>query len=164
MLEQIQSLYGYNTWANQCLFDTAAGLAPEQFLGQTHATLGNLRNVLAHIVGAQRLWIARAQGQPRPADVNPGQYVNVDELREAWVDVDASTHRFLDGLTEPDLNRTVRYVNDQGETWAYPLWQVLFHQVNHAMQHRSEAALVISAMGHSTGWMDYLVYIDQIAA
>ena len=47
-------------------------------------------------------------------------------------------------LGEPDLARVVSYVNFQGETWAYPLWQQLLHQVNHATQHRSEAALLLT--------------------
>jgi uncharacterized damage-inducible protein DinB len=51
-------------------------------------------------------------------------------------------------------------VNFQGETWSYPLWQQLLHQVNHATQHRSEAALLLTRLGFSPGWLDLLVYLD----
>ena len=62
-------------------------------------------------------------------------------------------------MREPDLARVVSYVNFQGETWAYPLWQQLLHQVNHATQHRSEAALLLTRLGYSPGWLDLLVYV-----
>jgi uncharacterized damage-inducible protein DinB len=42
------------------------------------------------------------------------------------------------------------------------MWQILFHQTNHAMQHRSEVALLMTDMGHSTGEMDFGYYIDTV--
>jgi uncharacterized damage-inducible protein DinB len=35
------------------------------------------------------------------------------------------------------------------------------HQVNHATQHRSEAALLLTRFGYSPGWLDLLVYVDE---
>ncbi|HLL50859.1 MAG TPA: DinB family protein, partial [Thermomicrobiales bacterium] len=55
----------------------------------------------------------------------------------------------------------VAYVNFQGETWTYPLWQQLLHQVNHATQHRSEAALLLTRLGQSPGMLDFLYFFDQ---
>ena len=63
-------------------------------------------------------------------------------------------------LREPDLGRGESYLHFQGERWAYPLWQQLLHQVNHATQHRSEAAL-LTRLGYSPGWLDLLVYVDE---
>ena len=48
----------------------------------------------------------------------------------------------------------------QGERWAYPLWQQMIHQVNHATQHRSEAAVLLTQRGHSPGWLDLLYFVD----
>jgi len=67
-------------------------------------------------------------------------------------------------LTDADLARVVEYTNMQGERWAYPLWQQMIHQVNHATQHRSEAAVMLTKLGHSPGWLDLLYFVDVDAA
>jgi uncharacterized damage-inducible protein DinB len=52
----------------------------------------------------------------------------------------------------------IEYINTQGEVWSYPLWQQLINQVNHATQHRSEVAVILTECGHSPGDLDFLVY------
>ncbi|MER3418993.1 MAG: hypothetical protein C4290_00025, partial [Chloroflexota bacterium] len=41
------------------------------------------------------------------------------------------------------------------------LWQLLLHQANHATQHRSEVAYLLTQMGHSPGDLDLLAYLLQ---
>jgi uncharacterized damage-inducible protein DinB len=85
----------------------------------------------------------------------------VAALRIRWDEVEAATAAYVATLCESDLARVVSYVNFQGETWAYPLRQQLLHQVNHATQHRSEVALLLTRLGYSPGWLDLLVYVDE---
>ncbi len=64
-------------------------------------------------------------------------------------------------LCADDLVEIIRYTNAKGEPQAYPRWQLLLHQALHAAQHRSEVALLLSQRGHSTGLLDYLIFIDE---
>jgi uncharacterized damage-inducible protein DinB len=114
-----------------------------------------------HTASAQWLWLERWH-ETSPRELwDPVEFADVAALRIRWEEVEAATSGFVATLREPDLARVVSYVNFQGERWAYPLWQQLLHQVNHATQHRSEAALLLTRLGYSPGWLDLLVYVDE---
>ena len=78
-----------------------------------------------------------------------------------WKSIDNATQRYVAAQDEDALAEIVRYTNSRGEPQAYPRWQILLHQALHAAQHRSEAALFLTMLGHSLGWLDYLIYIDE---
>jgi uncharacterized damage-inducible protein DinB len=92
---------------------------------------------------------------------HPAEFPDLAALRRVWGQEEAETAAFVAGLREPDLDRVVAYRNQQREPWAYPLWQQLLHQANHAQQHRSEAALLLTRAGCSPGALDLLVYVDE---
>jgi uncharacterized damage-inducible protein DinB len=39
---------------------------------------------------------------------------------------------------------------------------MMWHVLNHSMQHRSEAAVALTGMGRSPGDLDLLEYLDQV--
>jgi uncharacterized damage-inducible protein DinB len=41
------------------------------------------------------------------------------------------------------------------------LWQVIAHVAHHGMQHRSEAALLLTHFGHSPGDIDMVFWLDE---
>jgi uncharacterized damage-inducible protein DinB len=160
MLEGIRDLYAYSTWANARILETAGQLTREQFTADGDGS-GSIRDTLVHTASAQWLWLERWRGASPPELWDPSEFPDVAALRIRWEEVEAATSEYIASFREPDLGRVVSYVNFQGETWAYPLWQQLLHQVNHATQHRSEAALLLTRLGYSPGWLDLLVYIDE---
>jgi uncharacterized damage-inducible protein DinB len=162
MLPAIRTLYAYSAWANERVLDAAARLQPAQFLmpGPGGAAI---RDTLVHTMSAQWVWLRRYQGASPGALWDPAEFPDLATLRTRWSAIEEETGAYLAGLTEADLTRVVSYVNFQGERWAYPLWQQLMHQVNHATQHRSEAALMLTERGCSPGWLDFLFYLDQAA-
>ncbi len=158
--EQIRTLYAYTSWANGQIFDAAADLDEARLEADAGASFGSVRDTLVHVVSAQRTWLARARRQANPDDLRADTFSNLAAIRDAWMAIDADTRDFVEGLDEADLSETVSYVNSQGRPNAYPLWQILVHQANHAAQHRSEVALVLTRFGHSPGWLDFLYYLD----
>src|SRR5205085_10631352 len=91
---------------------------------------------------------------------NPG----LRAVRARWETIERDTQRFVGSLTDADLGRVVAYTNMQGERRAYPLWQQMLHQVNHATQHRSEAAMMLTKLDCSPGGLDLLYFVDVEAA
>jgi uncharacterized damage-inducible protein DinB len=161
MLTAIRTMYAYSAWANARVLDTAAMVPRAQFVPDRGC--GSVRDTLVHIAAAQWLWLQRWQGESPAGLWDPEEFADVESLRSRWAAVEADTARFVARLQGPDLERVVSYVNLQGQTWEYPLWQQLLHQANHATQHRSEAALQLTCLGYSPGWLDLLVYVDETA-
>lgn len=159
MLDAIRDLYAYNVWANRRILDTAEQMTLQRFLAH-HNGAGSIREILTHTAWAHWIWLERCHGRSPRDTWEANAFPYVASLRARWNEVEADTERFLEHLRADELDRMVTYVNVQGETWSYPLWQALLHQVNHATQHRSEAALLMTENGHSPGNLDYLIYHD----
>lgn len=162
MLDAIRDLYAYNAWANHRILDTAEQMTLQRFL-EHHNGAGSIREILTHTAWAQWIWLERCEGNSPRDHWEASAFPYVATLRARWNEVEADSERFLENLRAEDLDRTLTYVNFQGETWSYPLWQALIHQVNHATQHRSEAALLMTQIGHSPGNLDYLIYHDLMS-
>jgi uncharacterized damage-inducible protein DinB len=156
----IRSIYAYNTWANERLFATAQQLTQEQFVATAHASFGTLRDVLVHLVSAQRGWLARVRLDAPPSGLNPGDFPDLAALVAAWRAIDAAMNEYVGRLTDAELAEVIRYRDGTGKVNAYTRGQMLFHQANHAAQHRSEVALILTQMGHSTGDIDYRRFLD----
>ena len=160
MLDRIRALYAYSAWANDRILDTAARLDEERFLAEIDG-VGSVRDILVHTASAQWTWLERWRGGPPPSPWNAAAFPDLATLRARWAEVEGAAANHIARLSDSDLDQIVSYVNYRGETWAYPLWQQLLHQVNHATQHRSEAALLLTQAGCSPGDLDFLVYFDE---
>lgn len=160
LLDGIQTLFDYNTWANGRVFEKATILSPSQFTAGINGQGASVQELLFHIVSAQQTWLARCQEREPPPDVNILQFSDCVQLWHYWETVDRGGHAFLQTLGPSHLKHIIHYVNPQGEANAYPLWHLLYHQLNHAAQHRSEVAASLTQLGHSPGWLDFLYYVD----
>lgn len=162
MLAEIWTLYDYSTWANGRILDTADRLGLKQFIAANGGS-GSIREILAHTAWAQWTWLGRWQGAAPRSPWDAAEFPSVASLRARWTGVEEETRDFLAGLEPGDLEGVFSYVNSRGVTWRYPLWQAMLHQANHATQHRSEAALLLTQLGSSPGDIDFLIYVDEQA-
>ncbi|HEV8587197.1 MAG TPA: DinB family protein [Methylomirabilota bacterium] len=160
LTEVIGSLYRYNDWANRRILDTSAGLTSEQLRAGGGASFDSIRDTLVHIMGAQWLYLERWHGRFPRAMPAAADFPDLAAIRARWAVIERDTQAFVAGLDDAAVGRVVKYTNMQGEPWAYPLWQQLIHQVNHATQHRSEAAVMLTKLGHSPGSLDLLYFAD----
>jgi uncharacterized damage-inducible protein DinB len=158
--EAVRSLYRYNDWANRRILDTSERLTHEQLVAGGGAGLDSIRDTLVHTMGAQWLYLERWQGRSPRASLVAADFLDLAAIRARWETVERDTQAFVAALTDDDLGRVVEYTSTQGERWAYPLWQQMIHQVNHATQHRSETAVMLTKLGHSPGWLDLLYFVD----
>ena len=124
--------------------------------------------VFTGLLGVQRGFVLEREqdclGGLLASPLDPASCSTLAALRDVCQSVDEASSTYVASLNADDLEEIVRYTNLQGEPQAYPRWQILLHQTLHATQHRSEAALLLSRLGFSTGWLDYLIHIDEMRA
>ncbi len=159
LVDLIKTLYGYNAWANGRVLETAAGLDPDRYFARLGGSFDSVHDTLVHIVGAQWVWLRRWLGESPRAIFGPADFEGIADLRRRWEEV--KTQAYLGGLDEAALGRLLFYRDTRGVEHTFSLWQTLVHQVNHAAQHRSEAAMMLIRLGHSPGELDFVRYLER---
>lgn len=162
MLETIRRFYAYNTWATMRVLEISALLSPEEFTAKGSASFGSIRDTLVHTMVVQANWLRRFQRLSLQVPPDVSDFSDVHRLHEHWQHIDHQTHAFVESVTLDMLNEEIRYINSQGQSKAYFLWEIMLHQCNHATQHRSEVAVMLTEFGHSPGDLDMILFFDQL--
>ncbi len=58
------------------------------------------------------------------------------------------------------LREPLSYINLAGKQWTYPLWQLMFHLVNHGTYHRGQVTTLLRQLGAQATSVDYLLMFD----
>jgi uncharacterized damage-inducible protein DinB len=148
------------------VLNAAAQLTPEQFTAPAGLSHGSVRGALTHILSAEMVWRLRlAEGISLTALPTEEDFPSsVTTLREHWMDEEAKMRAYLSSLTDEVLNQTVKYKTTKGVPFENVLWTLLVHVVNHGTQFRAEAAVALTAFGHSPGDLDLLLFFREKTA
>ena len=158
-------LYAYNDWANRLVLDAASALSEEQLQSTIPGlAYANIFGALAHLLGTELSWLSRWQGSPLPAIPGPADFASFVALRERWESHAAELLAYVDGLSDDDVGATLEYANTSGIRFANPLRELLAHVVNHGTQFRGEAAVGLTALGHSPGNLDLVGFLRRRSA
>jgi uncharacterized damage-inducible protein DinB len=159
-LESIRELYGYNRWANARSLEAAAAVSTEDFTREVGGSFASLRGTLAHMYGAEWIWLQRWKGiSPRQLPFSL-EFPDVSSIRSRWQAVENERQVFLDALDPARLAEVLSYVNLQGQTFAYPLRRMLQHVVNHGTYHRGQITTLLRQLGAAPLATDLLLYDD----
>ncbi|MGH9320120.1 MAG: DinB family protein [Vicinamibacteria bacterium] len=160
-LATIGTLYRYNSWANERVLDAASRLTEAEFIRELKSSYGSIRDTLTHIVWSEWIWLQRWKGESPTLVFSPSDFPNAESLRERLHKVAADRSTFLRDLSAERVLKPMEYRNIQGEVWRYPLWQQLYHLVNHSTYHRGQVATMMRQLGATPAATDFLVYYDQ---
>jgi uncharacterized damage-inducible protein DinB len=142
-------LAAYNTWANARLYQ-AAGSLGEAALNRPldGAYFGSLLGTLNHMLVADRLWLARLEGEAKPHDrLDERPYGEFAALRQARVEHDARLPAFIDALTVAEIEADLDYQDMGGTPRRLPRRIILTHIINHATHHRGQAHHQLKQLG-----------------
>jgi len=157
--QDIVLLYQYNQWANGNILNAASNITAEEFLVPASFPHGSLRGTLVHALFAEWIWRQRWEGNSPTVRFTPEDFPTIKSLQARWAEEEKQLMDFVDGLTDERLNNTFRYTNTAGKPFTRILWQAMAHVVNHGTQHRSEAAAILTDLGHSPGDLDLIYFL-----
>lgn len=158
-LADIQLMYDYNVWANNKILAQSALVTPEQFAAPTDHSWGSLRGTLVHTLDTEYGWRVLLQTNDWTADLKAEDYPTIESIRARWDEEEAAWRVYLGSLIDADMTNIIRYEIPEGVRERV-LWHCLWHVVNHGMQHRAEAAHMLTNYGRSPGELDFTQYMN----
>lgn len=146
----------YSAWATKRLLEFAASVPEEHVTKEIANSHGGILKTFQHIYYADRVWLSRMEGAPVAfADPEPGPALA--ELNERWLGI---LKRFEEWAAAQDPNRVIAYKNLKGDAFAKPVYQIVFHVVNHGTYHRGQIAAMLRQLGHVPPYTDLIYYED----
>ena len=160
--QELLTLFDYNYWANERILQAAAKVSPAEFVAPRSFSHGGLRGILVHALSAEWVWRTRFQEQVYPtALLREADFPTFADLRARWQQEEAAMRTYVASLSDEQINGTMVYKSTNGAPYEQPLWQLLVHVLNHGTQHRSEAAALLTDLGHSPGDIDLIIYMRE---
>jgi uncharacterized damage-inducible protein DinB len=142
MASILVKLFEHNRWANLRAAEACAGLTDAQLNATVHGTAGSVRDTLMHIARAEQRYVSRLSGR-QPAYGERDGWPGAEGLRQA---LDESGHALIElaGRADPDEVLEGEY---QGSPYALPVATVYVQAINHATEHRSQIATILTQQG-----------------
>lgn len=148
-----RDFFAYDRWANRRVIESLSGLE-----GADEAVA-----LLAHIIGAQEVWLARVTGigveeaEPRPALMLEACSARLDDLHTGWMNLLAES-------AQERIDRVVAYKNLSGQPWETTVQDILVHVNNHGTYHRGQIARIVKAAGGRPAVTDFIAYVRDVRA
>lgn len=162
--DEARQLAEYHVWARERALVAAAALSPEAFLRDLGNSFGSVRDTLAHLYGADEVWLSRWRGGSPRSLPPPGRFVDLAALRTAWAQLDPDFFAFVMGLDAAGLARPLTYQAFNGQSATLTYAQMLQHVVNHGSYHRGQVTTLLRQLGAAAPQsMDFVAFLRERA-
>jgi uncharacterized damage-inducible protein DinB len=174
-IDEIRLLFDYNDWADARILAACTRVTPEQYVAPTSCGTGwgGLRPTMVHMLDS--IWQARIalrgfykepladEAAYDATELHEDAFPTLAVLQERWITEQREMGAYIDALTEETLNGMIRYVIP-GAVREHVVWHLLLDTVNHATQHRSEAAVLLTGYGQSPGDLEFTKFLNERAS
>ena len=158
-INDIRALFDYTEYANALALDAAEKLTDEQLRHDFKISHGSILGTMAHMAGAEWIWLSRWQGTSPSEIWNDATFADLTALRARWQQIEAGRRGLLEALKEDALHAELSYRNIKGEPFSLPLIAQMQHVVNHATLHRGQVVGMIRQLGIVPPAVDLLYYL-----
>jgi uncharacterized damage-inducible protein DinB len=153
----------YTLWADRQVLQAVRQANQEDLTRDTGVSFGSILGTLAHILGAQRMWLSRFSGKPLNRVPSIEDFPTLPAWIAGWEETAASLEVFLASLSDEQLAAPVTWTNTRGVTATRPLWQPVAQLVNHSTYHRGQVVSLLRQMGYAVPSTDLIYYFLEQA-
>jgi len=117
--------------------------------------------LMAHLLTAQQIWLARCKGEPTVGivlwpDGPPETFEKtINDNHREWLD-------FLESLSPADFDKNITYKNLVGDSFENKLSDILAHAINHGTHHRAQIGQHLKSTGIDLPFTDYIFYVREL--
>jgi uncharacterized damage-inducible protein DinB len=159
MTTGLPDFFKYNLWANLRLLEACAHLSDAQLDATTKGTFGSVRETLMHLFAAEEGYARHFNftgpaPTPRLADLTT--FAGFDELRRR---AERSGKELIAIAERGDLSQILHL---DGGTYDAPVIVVVIQAINHAIDHRSQIATLLSQQDIEPPDLDGWSYNDSM--
>ena len=148
MSDFYRRLFHYDAWATGCVIDA---------LEQQRVSSGRLVDLVAHVIIAKRLWLARIHGG-ESASICIWPQLSLPECRVLRRQIEEEWGRLLiEGQQCWDV-RAVRYRSSKGQEYTSTITDIFLHVSHHGAYHRGQIAVLMRSKGLEPVNTDYIAY------
>jgi uncharacterized damage-inducible protein DinB len=157
----VQRLARYNRWQNENLYGVADALSDAERRRERGAFFGTIHGTLSHLLWADRIWMSRFAGTPRPAGGIPESvslYGDWGELKRERAAFDGVIVDWADKLNDDTVAGDLTWFSGaiKAEV-SRPKWLLLTHMFNHQTHHRGQVHCMLTQAGGKPGDTDLFI-------
>ena len=157
MTTGLPDFFQYNRWANLRLLDACTQLSDAQLDATMTGTFGSVRETLMHLFAAEEGYVRSFTGTtPTPPLKELTTFAGFDELRRR---AERSGKELITVAEQGELSQILLL---DGGTYDAPAIIVLIQAINHAIDHRSQIATLLSQQGIEPPELDGWSYNDAM--
>jgi uncharacterized damage-inducible protein DinB len=162
--EIARQLFTYDAWANRRSLGACAALTPEQFTRDMGSSFHSVRDTLAHIVGAQFVWLERFHGRVPPGLLPAADFPDIATLSARSNEIQQGLSDYVNQISPDDLAATFEYRDLKGNSHRNVRWQTLQHLANHGTYHRGQITTLLRQLGAKPVSTDLIAFYRERAA
>jgi uncharacterized damage-inducible protein DinB len=116
--------------------------------------------LLAHLLAAEHIWLARLEQRAARLAVWP--QLTADDCEQLAAENDAGYRAYLERLGPGQLEAPLQYRNTKGQEFVTPVLDVLTHVVIHGAYHRGQIARCIGRSGGAPVNTDFITFAREV--
>jgi len=148
MPEPYDSLFAHLAWADDRALDALRN-AP---------TVQPALSLLAHVLGAERVWLTRLDGFPAEQVPSAWPTLTLDQCSALAHEVHQRFHEYLALLDDMALSATVHYRTSTGQEFDSAVRDILLHVALHGSYHRGQIATHLRGADATPVATDYILF------